>query len=230
LALSDLFNRRRKTDSSDPDGAAVDGPPHPTKAVPKLLHALSGREQPLLLDLGPVVGPNVTFFGEQLGCKILVENIYKDIERHVREGKVEELPAFLSDRFPQADASVDGILCWDLLDYLDKPSATALTRQLVRMLKPQGMLLALFATAQSPPNARAEYTKYAVVDAGTLQYRTYSAARPRQKPWLNRDIERVFAPLRVTEQFLLKTNRREVLFRKPEAPAAAPASPDSETR
>ena len=31
----------------------------------------------------------------------------------------------------------------------------------------------------------------------------------------NRDIQRMFEPLRITEQFLLKSNLREVLFRKP---------------
>ena len=31
---------------------------------------------------------------------------------------------------------------------------------------------------------------------------------------MNRDIQRLFAPLRITENILLKTNLREVLFRK----------------
>jgi hypothetical protein len=31
----------------------------------------------------------------------------------------------------------------------------------------------------------------------------------------NRDIQRMFEPLRITEQFLLKSTMREVLFRKP---------------
>ena len=225
MTLSDLFSRRRKADHLDSDGAPVDGPAHPSKAIPKLLRVLTGRQQPLLLDLGPVVGANVTFFGEQLGCKIFVENIYKDVDRHAREDKIAELPAFLTKRFPQADASVDGILCWDLLDYLDKPSAQALTRQLARLLKPQGTLLALFASTTLDPAAPAEYVKYAVIDETTMQYRPYPGVRRRQKPWSNRDIERVFEPLRVTEQFLLKTNLREVLFRKPAAPASADAAP-----
>jgi hypothetical protein len=33
----------------------------------------------------------------------------------------------------------------------------------------------------------------------------------------NRDIQRLFEPLTITEQFLLKTNIREVLFRKSSA-------------
>jgi hypothetical protein len=54
-----------------------------------------------------------------------------------------------------------------------------------------------------------------VVDPSHLQYRPYSGLQPRQKPLNNRDVQRMFEPLRVTEQFLLKSTMREVLFRKP---------------
>ena len=87
MALSDLFSRRRKEDQDGADSGAVDSPVHPTKALARFLTSLASRPQPLLLDLGPVVGTNVTFFGEQVGCKILVEDLYKDIDRHVKARK-----------------------------------------------------------------------------------------------------------------------------------------------
>ena len=215
MALSDLFSRRRKAEDPDADTGPTDGPVYPTKALAKFLGSLSARSQPVLLDLGPVVGPNVNFFGEQLGCKIFVETLYKDIDRHVREGKLDELPAFFERRFPQEEASVDGVLCWDVLDYLDRPAAQAVARQLTRILRPEGALLAFFVAGQSQTPPAAEYTRYVVVDQSTLQYRPYPASRPKQRPLANRDIERMFEPMRVTEQFLLKNNLREVLFRKP---------------
>jgi hypothetical protein len=224
LSLSDLFSRKRKDDSDAAEGGA-DSPVYPTKALAKFLASLNSKSQPLLLDLGPVVGTNVTFFGEELGCKILVENVFKDIDRHVAEGKLEELPAFLATRFPQEEGSVDGILCWDIFDYVDKKSAEALAKQLVRILRPDGALLAQFSTSQTPASTSPTYTKYVVVDRQTLQYRPYTAARGKQRPLLNRDIQRMFEPLRVTEQFLLKNNLREVLFRKPQAPAPIETSP-----
>ena len=220
LSLSDLFSRKRK-DEPDAADAGADSPVHPTKALSKFLSSLSTRSQPTLLDLGPVVGTNVTFFGEELGCKFLVENVFKDVDQHVAEGKPEELPAFLSKRFPQNEGSVDGILCWDIFDYLDKKSAEALARQLVRILKPDGALLAQFSTTEPAAPSTPTYTKYVVVDKQSLQYRPYRAARGKQRPLLNRDIQRMFEPLRITEQFLLKNNLREVLFRKPPAPARA---------
>ena len=121
-AFSTAICRAKDSSSEPPPLRRGGGRPRPlfaTKALPKFLASLTARESPVLLDLGPVVGSNVSFFGEQLGCKIFVEDIYADLERHVRERDADELPAFLAKRFPQADGSVDGILCWDLLDYLD---------------------------------------------------------------------------------------------------------------
>ena len=224
VALSDLFSRRRK-EQADLD--AGDAPTHPTKVLARFVANLSARTQPVLLDLGPVVGTNVSFFGEQLGCKIIVEDIAKDIDRHVRDGKLDDLPASLSKRFPQESESIDGILCWDVFDFLDKNSARRMAEQLTRVLKPDGVLLAFFSTAQPQPGTRPEYTRHVVVSPTSLQHRTYPAARGRQRPLPNRDIQLMFEPLRIAEQFLLKTNLREVLFRKrPATPGAQAASPD----
>lgn len=219
MALSDLFARRRKAEH---DGA--DRPLHPTKALDRFLAGLSGRPQPVLLDLGPVVGSNVTFFGEQVGCKIIVEDLSKDVDRHVTQGKLDELSAFFDTRFPQESETIDGILCWDIFDYLERSAAERLARQLKRVLRPDGVLLALFSTTDPRSSIHPTYTKHVVVDRTRLQYRPYAAARAKQRPLLNRDIQRLFEPLRITENFLLKTNLREVLFRKPaaaQAPAAA---------
>jgi len=216
VAFSDLFTRRRKEEPPE----VVDGPGQPTKALDRFLAGLSGRTAPVLLDLGPVVGSNVTFFGQEVGCKILVEDLSKDIDRHVTEGKLDDLPRFFDTRFPQESETIDGILCWDIFDFLDKAAGERLARQLKRVLRPEGMLLAFFATAEPRPATKPTYTKHVVVDRGRLQHKPYTAARAKQRPLLNRDIQRLFEPLRITENFLLKTNLREVLFRKPPKPQA----------
>jgi hypothetical protein len=212
-----LFDRlaQRKTEADAQllsASAAGDDPVFSTKALRKFLSCLTtSRESPVLLDLGPVVGSNVSFFGEQLGCKIFVEDIFADIDRHVRDGKLEDLPAFLKKRFTMDDGSVDGILCWDVIDYLDRPAATELATQLTRVLRPDGALLGFFGTASRDPR----YTKFIIVDEVNLKHRPYPALRGRQAALLNRDIIRTFAGLRVTDSFLLQNNLREILFRKP---------------
>ena len=160
------------------------------------------------------MGSNVTFFGEQLGCRIRVEDIAADIDRHVKAGTIDQLAEFFPKRFTQDPGTVDGILCWDVLDYLDRPAAQALAKSLCRLLRPDGCLLGFFSTADS---AERVYTKYVVVNETTLRYRTYPALRPRQRSLLNGDIIKLFKDLRVTDSFLMKSKVREMLFRKPAA-------------
>lgn len=197
----------------------------PTKAFSRFLYALSLRESPVVLDLGPIVGGNVNFLGERLGCKYLVEDLYQNIESHVTSKNPPDLAAFFEKRFPQADASIDGVLCWDVLDYLDKPAAQVVAREMMRVLKPGGAVFGFFANA---PSTEKEYTRYLIVDDKTLKYRATPGSRARQQVYANRDISRLFEGLTVSDSFLLLTKTREMVFRKPEpktdaAPAEEPA-------
>jgi hypothetical protein len=216
-SLTDLFGilgpRRGDADAAaDLSVTNVSEVAYPSKALHKFLICLQSTNNPTLLDLGPVVGSNVTFFGEQLGCRIRVEDLAADIDRHQKAGTVDQLPRFFSTRFTQAPGTVDGILCWDILDYLDRPAAQALATSLCRLLRPEGCLLGFFSTAESKEPV---YTKYVVVDESTLRYRTYPALRPRQRSLLNGDVIKLFKDLRVTDSFLMKSRLREMLFRKP---------------
>ena len=220
MAFSDLFSRRRK-DEPDLDTGAAKAPVHSTKVLAKFIAGLNGRSSPVLLDLGTVTGSNVTFFGERLGCKIIVEDLSKDLDRAVKDKTLADLPAHFAKRFTQESGSVDGVLCWDFFDYLDKHAAAALASQIVRLLKPDGVVLAFFNTHEPKEPTPAIYTKHVVVDQSSLQYRPYPAARGKQRPFQNRDIQRMFDPLRVVEQFLLKSHMREMLLRKPGDAASA---------
>jgi hypothetical protein len=211
----------RRTDSDVPASPSVsaEDPIFATKALRKFLTSLTSRESPVLLDLGPVVGSNVSFFGEQLGCKIFVEDIFADLDRHLRTGTLDALPAFFKKRFPQESGSVDGILCWDLIDFMGRPAAHELAHELTRLLRPDGALLAFFAN--TPPRDT-RYTKYIIIDEQNLKHRPYESVRERQPILLNRDISRLFSGLRVSDSYLLKNNLREMLFRKPAYLASEP--------
>jgi hypothetical protein len=232
-ALTDLFVRwgtRRSEETARPHekhtATTAAEKTLTTKAFGKFLSALSHRESPVLLDLGPVVGTNINYFGERLGCKFFVEDVYANVEKFARENRLAELSAFLDTRFPQADASFDGILCWDIFDYLDKASAPVLARQMTRLLKPGGALLGFFATVAIPAP---EYTRYLVVDDKTFKHRPYPAARGRLQVFVNRDITRMFEGLNVWESFLLMTKTREIVFRKPERPSVSGPTPEDMT-
>jgi hypothetical protein len=217
--ISDLLSRlglRRPTSAQESPAAPspqIEEAVFSTKALKKFIACLASRPAPVLLDLGPVVGSNIAFFGEQLGCKIYIEDLCVDLERHDREGTLDALPAFLRTRFRQEDSSVDGVLCWDIFDHLDTSAAQAAAAELTRVIRPNGALLGFFRTVAV---GGSYYTKYVVIDDSNLQHRPYGAARSRRGVLQNRDIIKLFDGLRVSDSFLLKTNVREILFRRPE--------------
>ena len=194
-----------------PAARSADEPVMASKAFPKFLNLLAPRESPLLLDFGPVVGGNVEFYGERLGCKLFIEDLVGEVDRHARAGTTGQLAESFKTRFRHADASVDGILCWDLFDFLDKASVQALAQQIVRMLKPGGAVMGLFCTSSVE---RSTYTKFEIVDEKNLRCRTHNGVGGARRALQNRDIIRMFDGLSVSDSFLLKNNTREMLLRR----------------
>ena len=208
-----LWDTRKTRNEAAPSGAALaeDGLVFPTKALRKFVGSLKSREAPVLLDLGPCVGSNVAFFGERLGCKILIEDLFADLERHWRSGAA-PFAELLTSRLKHQPESVDGILCWNFFDFLEPKATQVLGRALTNLLRPDGALLGFFGTV---PVADARFAKYVILDEDTLKQKPYSTGGKKQAALQNREIIRMFDGLKVAESFLLKTNVREFLFRKP---------------
>ena len=182
-----------------------------SKVFPKFLSALAQRPVPVLLDLGPVVGSNITFFGDRLGCKIYIEDLVADVEAHARRGERDRVAAFFGNRLTQEPGSVDGILCWDVFDFLDKAAGQTMAGQLAKLLRPGGALYGFFGTT---PVELSSYSRYVVEAEDRLKVRQTPATPLKRHVLLTRDIMKMFDGLNVSESVLLKSNTRETLFRK----------------
>jgi hypothetical protein len=219
VSISDLlkFGGKRPEEAAPSavgDAPAPKGPEPviPSKALPKFISALSHQDAPVLVDFGPVIGTNVAFFGEQLGCKLFIEDLAAEIDKHSRAGNREALAASLVGRFTQADASVDGVLCWDIFDFLEAPAAKALAQQVVRVLRPGGAVMGFFCTKTLE---RSPFTKFEIVEESqSLRHRHHPGTGGPKFVLQNRDIIKMFDGLFVSESFLLKSNTREILLRK----------------
>ncbi len=183
-----------------------------SKTLAQFLSLLFSRPSAELVDLGPVIGSNIAFFGARIGCKIHVEDLYADLDRHARQDALDQLPKFLERRFVLLDASVDAVLCWDIFDYLAPAASSVLAAELMRMLRPGGALLGFFSGGGPDDGC---YTKYVIEDEAHLRPRVYGAACSRGRVLQNRDITDLFAGLELFGSVLLKSGMREALFRKP---------------
>jgi hypothetical protein len=213
--LISRLGSRRQPEGTRPDSRRQPEPEATpivtSKALQKFLSHLGAQPAPILLDLGPVVGSNVTFFGERLNCKFFLEDLFGDLERHAREAPPEDFAAFLAQRLPLPEGTVDGVLVWDLYDYLDRPAAQALATTLVRLLRSDGALLGYFGNAG---HAESGCAKFVVMDESHVRQRAHGSALARKGSLQNREIIKMFDGLHVTDSFLLQTGWREMLFRK----------------
>ena len=192
----------------------ADGTVSPSKSLAAFVSAVCAQTSAELVDLGPVVGSNITFLSERIGCgcKIHVEDLYADLDRHARESALDTVATFLATRFPMPDGTVDAVLGWDIFDYLDPEAARVLAGELARILRPGGAILAFFGPT-APGELR--HAKYVIEDEGHLRVRFYPAACRRRRVLQNREIRDLFPEFTVVDSILLKSGVREVLFQKP---------------
>jgi len=179
---------------------------------PKFLSAVGRRDRPALLDLGPVAGANVEFFGEQLACKLYIADPFEDIEAAMRAGATDGLKRALQRRIGLGPASVDGILCWDVFDFLDQPTALHLASHLETLLRPGGALYGFFGTT---PIELTHYTRYMVNREDQFRLRSLPATPVRRRVLLTREVNNMFDKLVLADSVLLKSGTRETLFRRP---------------
>lgn len=210
--------RRSLPGSVHPDRSDA-GPPgddgvYASKTLRLFLDGMRVVPAPVIVELAPAIGTNISFLGDQLACKLFPENIYADIDRLARSGQEDRVPALLATRLTQAPGSVDGILAWSLFDYLRIGEAKGLASQLVSMLKPGGLLMARSATVLGE---EASFRNYVIADEDHVRYRHVPAARGPQRVWLGGDLEALLAPLEVVASHLLSHHQRETLLRQPTA-------------
>lgn len=195
------------------DSVVARGNVHSTRVFSDFVAALRVRSAPVVVDLGPVVGANVAFLGEQLACKLLIEDLLDKLPPPADGANDDGSLPPLSHQ----DGSVDGILCWDIFDYLGPRASRALAADLVRMLRPSGVVLLCYGTKNLPDPRR---IKYEIVDQENLRCKFSDDVVPRPRRDLRgREVGSIFGPLIIASSVLLKSQVREVLLRKPSGAA-----------
>lgn len=213
--MAGLFNwTPRKPDAAPAAVPVVVSEPTVTtsKVFPKFLAAMGHQPSPVLVDAGGVVGANVAFFGDRLSCKLIVEDLVALVEAHARKPGGDALSHALQKQLSTlATESVDGIMCWDLFDYLDRTTGQALATRLVSLLRKGGVLYGFFGTT---PTELTTYTRFIVQGPDSFRQRPYPATPTRRHVLQNRDLTKIFDGMTVTDSVLLKSGARETLFRK----------------
>ena len=177
--------------------------------------ALRKRPQPVVVELGPATEGNVAFLGENVACRIHVEDLLAKLSQTQDDADDDAMLPPLE----YADESIDGILCWDIFDYLSPSVGQDLADDLARILRPGGAVL-LYHRTESLADTRR--VKYEIVDETQLRWRVCNDVMPRPSRVLqSREVAKMFRSLNVTGAIRLKSQMREVMFRKSSVVARA---------
>ena len=108
----------------------------PTRAIGILVDVLRGRRSPVVLDLGRVVGGNVGFLTAELGCKLIVADLFADLDLRASNPEATEdaAGAWITARIGHDANSMDAVLCWDTLEHLTANEVRVLASRLTRVL------------------------------------------------------------------------------------------------
>ncbi len=141
---------------------AAASPGRLSNGLKEFLWHLDGIGHGQLLDLGPVSQATLNFFIER-GFKVYTEDMLRSWQLFGRaeEEQFQSLGdgAASPDRSPEACAerflaanlrhaedSIDAVLLWDLLDYLDKDMVSRLVARLTKLIRDGGAVFAIFHT------------------------------------------------------------------------------------
>jgi len=196
-----------------------------SNGLKEFLWNLDGLGRGTLLDLGPAWQTTLNFFIER-GFRVTSDDLlhsWKDFmseeakrlqEATTSAETIDLTPAGRAARFVQANlqyapSSFDAILLWDVLDYLEPAVAKQTVGCLTEILRPGGIVFALFHSKK--PEG---FQRYRVADSNTLQVIGATPLCPAQRVYQNREIQELFGRFRTVKSFVGRDQLRESLFVK----------------
>jgi hypothetical protein len=196
-----------------------------SNALKEFLWNLDGLGRGSLLDMGPASQTTLSFFIER-GFRVTSEDILRgwadflaDEEKKLKgpmtaEDYAERTPEtlakrFLDDNLKYGPGTFDAMLLWDTLDYLEPKLAKETVAHLTEMVRPGGVVFALFHSKKP-----AGFQRYRVVDTTSLQVLEAKTIFPAQKLYQNREIQELFGRFRTMKSYVSRDQLRETLFIK----------------
>lgn len=170
---------------------------------------IRGESALSILDLGGANQSNVSFI-TNLGHRLYSEDFLRSLQAASAGGQpVNE--SFLNHNLAHADGEFDGVLVWDILEYLEPTLLAATIERLYRIVKPGSYLLAMFQ-AQEKVDTVPLYT-FRIHDAKTLMVGECGRRHPAQV-FNNRSLEKLFRDFESLKFFLARDKLREVIVKR----------------
>jgi hypothetical protein len=187
----------------------------PSKGFEQFMSSMESSEALSILDLAGASQANITFI-TSLGHRISSEDVVATLTHYFGPGSglEEQQSASAAYRFIEQlldfpEASFDGALVWDTLQFLTSPVLEQTVDRLLHVMRPGGLILAFFHADEKATNTPLYH--YRIQDQRTLLVTPRGEERQVQH-YNNRSIERMFEKAHSLKFFLTRDHLREVII------------------
>jgi len=167
-----------------------------------------------ILDLGGATQKNVSFITE-LGHRLYSEDFLAILNETfganetVDQSNPGRIEYFLKQALDYPDGHFDGVLVWDVLEYLTPALLNAVVERLHKVVRPKSYMLAFFHSddkLQGVPS----YT-FRIEQKNSLEISQQGERKPAQL-FNNRSLEKMFGRFESVKFFLTRERLREVII------------------
>ncbi len=167
-----------------------------------------------ILDLGGASQANVSFI-TSLGHKLHTEDFLRSMQETFGDDEAQSNPGridyFLRQSLDYPEGTFDGVLVWDVLEYMGPPLLAAVIERLCRITRPGSYMLAFFHSDERA--AAVPYYAFRIQDFNQIQVCSSGSRKPAQL-FNNRTLEKLFQKFDSVKFFLTRENLREVIVKR----------------
>jgi 2-polyprenyl-3-methyl-5-hydroxy-6-metoxy-1,4-benzoquinol methylase len=185
----------------------------PSRGLDEFFTYIRGQSGLRILDLGGVNQQNVTFI-TNLGHRLYSEDFLRilqetfGVDSTVDQSNPGRIEYFLKQALDYEDGQFDGVLVWDVLEYLAPALLGSVIDKLHHIVRPKSYLLSSFQS-DDKQEIVPRYT-FRIQDLTQLQVTQYGMRKPAQL-FNNRALEKLFSRFESVKFFLTRDRLREVI-------------------
>jgi hypothetical protein len=186
----------------------------PSRGLEEFFTYIRGQSGLTILELGGATQQNVSFI-TNLGHRLYSEDFLQILNDTFGDDKVDQsnpgrIEYFLRQTMDYPDEHFDGVLVWDVLEYLEPALLAAVVDRLRRVVRSKSYLFAFFHS-DDKLEAVPIYT-FRIQAVNALQVAQRGTRRPAQL-FNNRGLERLFGKFESVKFFLAKDRLREIIVK-----------------
>jgi hypothetical protein len=168
-----------------------------------------------ILDLGGATQKNVSFITD-LGHRLYSEDFLRILNESfgtddtVDQTNPGRIDYFLKQALDYPQGHFDGVLAWDVLEYLNPVLLNAVVERLHYIVRPKAYMLAFFNSDDKLEEVPAN--TFRIAHLNSLEVLQQGMRRPAQL-YNNRSLERLFGKFESVKFFLTRERLREVIIK-----------------